>query len=140
MGRTLHGGAGIMALERGCFPAGSMVGAYSRRTRELRSALPAAAPCELCRYWVGKPGDVGKQLLSPCSPKGPTQVQCHAVCPCLLHRLQELVFQTEWSSQVVHRHLCFPTFLAIGVWKSVGTLALTRATMNFISFWKSTFT
>jgi len=39
----------------------------AEKTRELRSALPAAAPCELCRSWVGKPGDVGKPLLSPCS-------------------------------------------------------------------------
>lgn len=50
-------------------------------------------------------GDIGEQLLSTQSPKGLAQVRGCAACLCLLHRLQELVFQTKVSSQMVHRHL-----------------------------------
>lgn len=119
-GRHRGVGEGVSLLEPRLVPC-------SRKAREMRSALPAAPPCELCRCRAEKPGDVGKQVVSPHSsssavPRGLSVSPAQTVRVGVSNRV---------ASSGSHRHLCFPTFLANGVWKSVGILALIRATMNF---------
>lgn len=129
MGRTPCGNTGTVALER-AFHCQSCGWCLQQNT--------GAEECSACssplRVWQLPGGKTRGILVSNCCQPSPPKVwlKCEAAQPACVSCTDckswcfKLRCLLRWSTGI-----CFPIVLTIGVWKSMGILALIRVAMNF---------